>query len=101
MAARAVDELVDSLLRGHVPPGAEALAPLLLPGTESVFDFLPDDTLVVVDDLEAGRQRLLRYAEESLENYELARGSGRLVCRPAKSRSRPRRSSRRRSRGAR
>jgi transcription-repair coupling factor (superfamily II helicase) len=83
VSARAVDELVDSLLRGHVPPGAEALAPLLLPGTETVFDFLPDDTLVVIDDLEAGRQRMLRYAEESLENYELARGSGRLVCKPA------------------
>ena len=82
VAARAVDDLVDSLLRGHVPPGAEALAPLLLPGTETVFDFLPEDTLLVVDDLEAGRQRMLRYAEESLENYELARGSGRLVCEP-------------------
>jgi hypothetical protein len=83
VSARAVDELVDSLLRGHVPPGAEALAPLLLPGTETAFDFLPDDTLVVIDDLEAGRQRMLRYAEESLENYELARGSGRLVCAPS------------------
>jgi hypothetical protein len=83
VSARAVDELVDSLLRGHVPPGAEALAPLLLPGTETVFDFLPEDTLVVIDDLEAGRQRMLRYAEESLENYELARGSGRLVCPPS------------------
>jgi transcription-repair coupling factor (superfamily II helicase) len=45
--------------------------------------FLPDDALVVIDDLEAGRQRMIRYAEESLENYELARGSGRLVCAPA------------------
>jgi len=80
--SRAVDELVDSLLRGHVPPGAEALAPLLLPGTETVFDFLPADAIVVVDDPEAGRQRMLRYAEESLENYTLARGSGRLVCEP-------------------
>src|SRR5206468_4188690 len=83
VSARAADEMIDSLLRGHVPPGAEALAPLLLPGTESVFDFLPEDTLVVIDDLEAGHQRMLRYAEESLENYELARGSGRLVCAPS------------------
>ena len=79
---RQVDELIDALLRGFVPPGVEALAPLLLPDAESVFDFLPADTLVVVDGLEAGRERLLRYAEESLENYELARGSGRLVCPP-------------------
>ena len=80
--ARVVDGLCDALLRGHVPPGTEAIAPLLLPGTETVFDFLPEDTLVVVDDLEAGRQRMLRYAEESLENHQLARESGRLACPP-------------------
>jgi transcription-repair coupling factor (superfamily II helicase) len=82
VSARAVDELCDSLLRGHVPPGTEAIAPLLLPGTETVFDFLPEDTLVVVDDLETGRQRMLRYAEEALENHQLARESGRLACPP-------------------
>jgi transcription-repair coupling factor (superfamily II helicase) len=80
--ARVVDELCDALLRGHVPPGTEAIAPLLLPGTETVFDFLPEDTLVVVDDFEAGSQRMLRYAEEALENHQLARESGRLVCPP-------------------
>jgi transcription-repair coupling factor (superfamily II helicase) len=79
---RVVDDLVDALLRGHLPPGAEALAPLLLRGTEQVLDFVPDDTLVVVDDLEAGRARLVRYAEEGYENFELARESGRLVLPP-------------------
>jgi transcription-repair coupling factor (superfamily II helicase) len=80
---RAVDEFLDSLLRGHVPPGAEALAPLLLRSMESVLDFLPDDTLIVVDDLEAGQQRLLRYTQEAYENFDLAREAGRLVLPPA------------------
>ena len=82
VAARAVDELVDALLRGHVPPGAEALAPLLQPGLETVFDFLPDDTLIIVDDPDAGRARLLRYAEEMLENFDVAVESGRVVSPP-------------------
>jgi transcription-repair coupling factor (superfamily II helicase) len=82
VAARAVDELVDALLRGHVPPGAEALAPLLQPGLETVFDFLPDDTLIIVDDPEAGRARLLRYAQEMLENFDVAVESGRVVSPP-------------------
>jgi transcription-repair coupling factor (superfamily II helicase) len=82
VAPRAVDELIDSLLRGHVPAGAEALAPLLQPGLESVFDFLPDDTLVLVDDPDAGRERLLRYARETLENFDVALESGRLVTPP-------------------
>jgi len=80
--ARQVDELIDGLLRGFVPPGAEALAPLLLPGTESVFDFLPENALIAVDGFDAGRERLLHYTEETLQNHELARGSGRLVCAP-------------------
>ncbi|MGH0029141.1 MAG: transcription-repair coupling factor [Myxococcota bacterium] len=80
--ARDVDQLVDALLRGHLPPGVEALAPLLMRETETVLDFLPSDTLVVVDDPDAGRQRLLKYAEELFEHHELAVESGRLVARP-------------------
>ncbi len=79
---RHVDEIVDSLLRGSVPPGAEALAPLLQPGLESFLDFLPDDTLVVVDDALAGRERLVRYADEAFTGYDAARAGGRLVCAP-------------------
>jgi transcription-repair coupling factor (superfamily II helicase) len=79
---RAVDELLNDLLRGHIPPGAEALAPLLLPSLESVFDFLPDDTWIVVDDPEAGRERLARYAADAFENFEVARASGRVVAPP-------------------
>ncbi len=81
VAPRAVDELVDALLRGHIPPGAEALAPLLQPALESVLDFLPGDTLVVVDDPEPGRARLESYAREMRENFEVAREGGR-VCSP-------------------
>ncbi len=82
VAPRAVDELVDSLLRGSVPPGAEALAPLLQPRLETVFDFLPEDTLVIVDDPEAGHERLVRHWDEMLQNLEVALEGGRVVCRP-------------------
>jgi transcription-repair coupling factor (superfamily II helicase) len=77
---RAVDELLDSLLRGHIPPGAEALAPLLQPGVESILDYLPDDTLVVIDDPEAGHERLVRYVSEAFENFDVAKQSERVVC---------------------
>ena len=46
---------------------------------EPVFDFLPEDALVVVEEWEAGRERLLRYAGEALENHEAARAAGRPV----------------------
>ncbi len=79
---RQVDELIDSLLRGFAPPGAEALAPLLQPGLESLLDYLPSETLVIVDDGAAGRERLARYASEAFSAYDAARASGRLVCAP-------------------
>ena len=79
---RAVDELLDSLLRGHIPPGAEALAPVLQHAVETVFDYLPSDTLIVIDDAEAGRDRMRRYASDAQENHEIARESGRVVLEP-------------------
>ena len=79
---RSVDALVDSLLRGNPPPGAEALAPLLQPGLETVLDFLPADTLIIIDDPDTGRDRLERYAVEAIDGFELAVASGRLVSPP-------------------
>ncbi|MDJ0869281.1 MAG: transcription-repair coupling factor [Myxococcota bacterium] len=79
---RVVDELLDALLRGTLPPGAEALAPWLQPGLETVFDFLPDDALVVIDEPEAGRERLARFEVDALESCEAARVAGRVVAPP-------------------
>jgi len=76
---RAVDELLNDLLRGHIPPGAEALAPMLQPALETIFDFLPDDTWIIVDDPGAGRERLARFATDAFENFEVAQASGRVV----------------------
>jgi transcription-repair coupling factor (superfamily II helicase) len=82
VAERSVDELIDALLRGHVPPGAETLAPYLQPEQESVFDFLPADTLVILDDPDAGRDRLVHYFEEATESFLAARVGGRAVAEP-------------------
>ena len=81
--ARSVDELIDALLRGHIPPGAEALAPLLQPSQDTAFDFLPDDTLVVLDDPEGGRARLEHYFEEATDNFLVASEAKRPVVKPA------------------
>ena len=78
---RNVDELLDALLRGHTPPGVEALAPLLQRSLECAADFLPDDTLIAIDEHGAGRERLARYIAESFENFEVARASGRVGSR--------------------
>ena len=37
-----------------MPAGAESLAPLIQPAQESFFDYLPDNTLVLVEELEEG-----------------------------------------------
>ncbi|MFP8872941.1 MAG: hypothetical protein VCB42_00080, partial [Myxococcota bacterium] len=56
--------LIDALLRGDLPAGVEALAPLLLPAIQGVLDYLPDDALVILDDPDSGLDRLMRYDEE-------------------------------------
>jgi transcription-repair coupling factor (superfamily II helicase) len=77
-----VDELLDSLLRGSLPPGAEALAPWIQPDQETLFDFLPDDCLIVFDEPDAGRERLARYLDEAQEGWLAARASGRVAVPP-------------------
>src|SRR5690606_25201060 len=62
-AAREIDQLLDDLLRGHLPPGAEALAPWITPALETVFDWLPAGTVVAIEEPEACRERLARFAD--------------------------------------
>jgi len=82
VAAREADQLIDTLLRGSLPPGAEAQAALLQPALEPFFAFLPEDALVIVDEPELGHDRLLRFSAEVIENHDGARQAGRLVCAP-------------------
>ena len=74
---RLVDELLDTLLRGSLPPGAEALAPWLQPALETVFDYLPADALVVLDEPDAGRDRLARFFDETAASRREATTAGR------------------------
>jgi transcription-repair coupling factor (superfamily II helicase) len=80
--SRALDALLDALLRGALPPGAEALAPLLQPARETFLDFLPEDGLIVLDEPDAGRERLARFALEALEGFAGAKSGERVVCEP-------------------
>jgi transcription-repair coupling factor (superfamily II helicase) len=74
IAASEIDPLIDSLLRGHVPPGAEALAPLIQPDQETFFDYLPSDALILVEEPEEGATRLEQVYEEIHSNREAALG---------------------------
>ncbi|MBW2243424.1 MAG: transcription-repair coupling factor [Deltaproteobacteria bacterium] len=82
IAVRKLDALLDGLLRGSLPPGVEAMAPLLQPAMETLFDALPDDTLVVVDEPAAGHDALLHADTERLENWEGTENGERVVCTP-------------------
>ena len=74
IAASEIDPLIDALLRGHVPAGAEALAPLIQPDHETFFDYLPSDTLVLVEEPEEGAARLENVFEEIVSNHRSAVG---------------------------
>ncbi|MDC0068164.1 transcription-repair coupling factor [Gammaproteobacteria bacterium] len=53
--------------QGLSPAGIEYYLPLFFDGLESLFDYLPDDTLVFCDDIEA---RLEAYWQETEDRYE-------------------------------
>ena len=73
--ATEIDALIDSLLRGSIPPGAESLAPLIQPERETVFDYLPADTLVLLEEPEEGASRLEQIVAEVGDHLEAAKGA--------------------------
>ncbi len=79
---RALDALLDALLRGSLPAGVEAMAKLLQPELETFLDFLPANALVALDEPDAGRERLARFHVEALEGFAGANTGERVVCEP-------------------
>ncbi len=82
LPAHSADQWIDTLLRGNPPPGAEAVASALLGELETVFDFLPPHTLLVVVDPDAVHKRLLHHAEETLQGFDAALAAERLTAAP-------------------
>jgi len=72
----------ESLARRRFPAGIEALEALFHDSLETVFDYLPGGTLIVIDDPEAGRARALTCSEEVWSGHAHARQEDRLVCEP-------------------
>lgn len=57
-------EITDSLLSGTVNEGLSVLLPLLKNTTDSIFDYLPEDTIVVFDECKALKDNLALITEE-------------------------------------
>lgn len=76
------DESIDSLLRGHVPPGGESLASLIQSSMQSFFDYLPESTRIVWIDPSESERQLTDFDQQIDENYEAAKTSLRLIDTP-------------------
>jgi transcription-repair coupling factor (superfamily II helicase) len=74
--------VTEALARRHAPPGTENLEAAFHDQMETVFDYLPESALVVVDDPEAGRRRARAYVEEIFDGHAAASRQDRLICDP-------------------
>lgn len=74
--------LTESLARRHLPSGIENLEALLHDELESIFDYLPPSTLIVVDDPEAGLAKGRAYVGEVFQGHTRARTQDQMVCEP-------------------
>ena len=75
-------EVTEALARRRLPPGGENLEALFHDAVESVFDYLPPRTLVVIEDPESGLARVRSYLDEVFDGHAKARAQDRLVCEP-------------------
>jgi transcription-repair coupling factor (superfamily II helicase) len=74
--------LIDSLLRGDPPAGVESIVPWLPMPQETVLDYLPDDTLVILDDNQRGREHLDEWFADAQNDFEAAQEVGRPAASP-------------------
>jgi transcription-repair coupling factor (superfamily II helicase) len=72
----------ESLARRSAPAGIESLEALFHDHMETVFDYLSDEALLVVDDLDAGLRRARAYLEEVFDGHARATRQDRVVCDP-------------------
>jgi len=72
---------LDQELSTHeIPEGTEFYAPLFNPSMETLFDYLPDDTVVVLDSPEEVDGHAQSFRLEIEERYAMARQQGRMPC---------------------
>ncbi len=74
--------LNEALARRHFPSGIENVETLFHEGFETLFDYLPESTLIIVDDPEAGLSRAEAYLEEVYQGHGQAKHQDRLVSDP-------------------
>jgi transcription-repair coupling factor (superfamily II helicase) len=75
-------ELCEALGRRHAPPGIESLEVLFHEHMETLFDYVPEGTRLLVEDPETCRRRAGSYFDEVIAGHARALAQDRLVCEP-------------------
>jgi transcription-repair coupling factor (superfamily II helicase) len=76
------DELVEKLRNLKSFSGMEMLAPFFFKKKESLFDYLPENTLIVLDDLELLKEKCDQYEELIDEEYRRCVDRGDVAAKP-------------------
>src|SRR5262245_41908171 len=74
--------VTEAFARRALPAGVENIESLLHDEMETVFDYLPPETRIAVDDPDAGRARALSFIGEVFTGHEQAAAQDRLVSDP-------------------
>lgn len=77
-----VRELVERIQENGIFPGIEGLAPLIHSGADTLFDYLPDDTLFLLQEPDAVKDAMAAFSDRVADGYAEGRKAGRLVLRP-------------------
>jgi transcription-repair coupling factor (superfamily II helicase) len=76
------DELVEKLRNLKSFSGMEMLAPFFFDQRESLFDYLPENTLIVLDDLESLKEKCDQFGELIQEEYQRCLSRGDVAAKP-------------------
>lgn len=73
------EEIVDGLNQFHVNAEIERLLPCLYPGLDTLFDYLPTDSLIVLDDVDEAKGEQEIFLKNAEERYTACLDQGRFA----------------------
>ena len=72
----------ESLCKSESFPGIESLSPLFYPKLETLFDYLPSDYKIVIDEENNVKKRAENFFQEVFMEYELSSQQNKLTLSP-------------------
>lgn len=80
--ANQVRDIIEQIQKNGIYSGIESLSPLIYPKLDSLFDYMPDDSVYILSEPEKLEKAAIDFSSQALNNYSEACARGKLCVEP-------------------